>query len=110
MSDLQINSLSSASPGADRQLSRLREAAGQIVGSLFYGTLLKSMRESGLKGEYGHGGRGEEVFSAQLHGVLAEKLGAASAKNGLADNLFARFEKQSQLISAARTRTAQRTH
>ncbi len=82
-------------------LQRLKEATGQVVGSVFFGTLLKSMRDSELKGQYGHGGRGEEVFAAQLHGMWAERMGEAS-KGGLTDLLYRRLEHQQQLISGSR--------
>ena len=86
-------------------LQRLKEATGQIVGSVFYGTLLKSMRDSELKGAYGHGGRGEEVFAAQLHGIWAERMGEAS-NGGLTDVLYRRLEHQQRLLSQGRERVA----
>jgi Rod binding domain-containing protein len=85
-------------PGA---VERLRQTTGKVVGSVFFGTLLKTMRESKLNGTIGHGGRGEEVFSAQLHGILAEKMGE-SQQNGVADALFRHLRKQQSLISDAR--------
>jgi Rod binding domain-containing protein len=86
-------------PGPVRQdLKRLEKAAGEVVGSVFYGTLLKTMRESELKGPYGHGGRGEEVFAAQLHGVLAERMGVRTS-GGLAEALYRHLAKQQSLIS-----------
>ena len=88
-------------------LQRLKEATGQIVGSVFYGTLLKSMRDSELKGAYGHGGRGEEVFAAQLHGIWAERMGEAS-NGGLTDVLYRRLEPQQRLLSQHREREAGR--
>ena len=60
--------------------SRLREVADQVVGQIFYGTMLRQMRKSAFKGKYGHGGRGEEVFQAQLHDVLATRAGGARGK------------------------------
>jgi Rod binding domain-containing protein len=90
---------------AQDDLQRLKEATGQIVGSVFYGTLLKSMRESELKGAYGHGGRGEEVFAAQLHGMWAERMGEAS-NGGLTDVLYRRLEHQQRLMSQGRERAA----
>lgn len=59
------------------ELTRLHKTAGEVVGSAFFGTLLKMMRNDPLKGRYGHGGRGEEVFAGQLHGLLGERLGTA---------------------------------
>lgn len=85
-------------PGRIRcDLDRLKEAAGQVVGSVFYGTLLKTMRESELKGPYGHGGRGEEVFAAQLHGILAERMGTET-RGGLGEILYRHLSKQQTLI------------
>lgn len=92
-------------PAVKADLVRLRRLTGRIVGSVFYGTLLRTMRESKLKGPYGHGGRGEEVFSAQLHGMLAERLGAAG-HNTLADALYDRLERQQAGI--VRTQLASR--
>lgn len=85
----------------EQDLSRLKDVAGKIVGSVFYGTMLKAMRESTLNGPYGHGGRGEEAFAPQLHGILAERMGSQT-KGGLADALYARLEKQQRLMSNLR--------
>jgi hypothetical protein len=57
----------------------LRERVGEFVGGVFYGMLLRQMEASKFKGEYMHGGRGEEVFRGQLNQELARRLG--SAKN-----------------------------
>lgn len=100
MSEQLINSVNATSPAAGKALTRLRDATGKVVGSLFYGTLLKGMRESGTKGAYGHGGRGEEIFSAQLHGILAERAGVAT-HNGLGEALYRTLEEQTRRISDA---------
>lgn len=71
------------------------------MGSVFFGTLLKTMRESKIKGTFGHGGRGEEVFSAQLDGILAEKMGE-SKDGGIADAMFRHLQKQQSLMSGSR--------
>jgi hypothetical protein len=84
-------------------LERLRKTVGQVFGSVFYGTLLKTMRESELKGPYGHGGYGEEVFSAQLHGLLAERAGT-SMHNGLVDAVYEALAQQQELISKQQPR------
>jgi len=93
--------VSSSQDAVRRDLAQLREVVGKVVGSVFYGTLLKTARESKLKGLYGHGGRGEEVFAAQLHGILAERAGAA-ASHGLEETLFRRLERQQTTISKHR--------
>jgi len=79
------------------QLIKLRETAEQLVGHVFYGTLLKAMRKSSLQGKYGHGGRGEEVFNAQLDQVLAERMGNAS-HGGLAESIYESMKKQQTSI------------
>lgn len=56
---------------------KLRERVGDFVGNVFYGTLLKELQNSKLKGEYFHGGRGEEVFKGQLYAEYARRLGRA---------------------------------
>ena len=88
-------------PTIAQGLGRLRELSGAIVGSIFYGTLLRTMRESTLKGEYGHGGRGEDIFAAQLHGLFAERLGAAK-QNPLAESLYRHLENQQANITRSR--------
>lgn len=95
---------SSDRPGHER----LREATGRMIGSMFFGTMLKAMRESSLKAKYGHGGRGEEIFGAQLHGVLAEKLGVRM-RHGVGDALFKRLDRQQQMIDRAREAAAGQT-
>lgn len=94
----------SAKPAPDK----LRQLSGEIVGSVFYGKLLKTMRESPLKGKYGHGGRGEEVFSAQLHEMLAERAGAAHA-DGLADALYRHLAGKTGRLQAESAASMQET-
>jgi len=77
-------------------------AAGQVVGSAFYGTIFQMIRESPFKSKFGHGGRGEEVFSAQLHGVLAERMGQAR-NNNLSDVLYKRLENQQRRLDAGQS-------
>lgn len=78
----------------------LRARIDEMVGMTFYGTLLKTMRNSSLKGPYGHGGRGEEIFANQLDMVFAQELGKAS-RFDLSEAIFRR------LTGAARTRSTQ---
>lgn len=85
-------------PAVRDDLDRLKEMTGRIIGSVFYGTMLKAMRESELKGPYGHGGHGEEVFAAQLHGIWAEQMGVET-RGGLAEALYDHLAKQQTLIS-----------
>lgn len=96
-----INAVTPVSDGTARDLTRLREVTGKIVGSVFFGTLLKMMRDSALNGPYGHGGRGEAIFAEQLHGVLAERLGQA-IRSGPGEALYKRLQPQQQRISERR--------
>ena len=48
---------------------------GELVGNVFYGTLIKEMQSSKLKGKFGHGGRGEDAFDGQLALELSKKIG-----------------------------------
>lgn len=81
----------------------LRTAADELVGEVFYGTLLRQMRDSSLKGKYGHGGRGEEIFQGQLDSVLASRAGRAGGSQ-LADAIVDRFERNAE--AAAQYRAA----
>ena len=93
------------SAAVDEAVKQLEETTGQIVGSLFYGTMLRAMRESEIKGEYGHGGRGEEIFAAQLDGILAERAGVSTGRS-LGDTLFKRLANQQSLIAQGALDTA----
>lgn len=93
--------LSAAAPES-QGTPRLKEVTGQVLGSVFFGTLLRIMRETDLKGMYGHGGRGEEVFSAQLHGIIAERLGSA-LRTPLSEAIHRSLEGQQQRINQQRS-------
>ncbi len=84
-----------------RDLARLRDAAHRIAGSVFYQTMLKTMQNSKLKGEYGHGGRGEDIFAGQLHGILAERMGQATQR-GVGEHVYRHLEKQQKRLSHMR--------
>jgi hypothetical protein len=71
---------------------RLKKTVDELVGTVFFGEVFKTVRQSTLKGKYGHGGRGEEVFSAQLHDVLAKRLGQSKSL-GINNALYKRFAK-----------------
>ncbi len=85
----------------DQALTRLRRAINESIGSVFFGPLMRSMRNSSIKGEIGHGGRGEEIFRAQLDQILTERAGA-STNYKLSDALFDRF---APAVSALSERT-----
>ncbi|MHC5110819.1 MAG: hypothetical protein ACYTHJ_13190 [Planctomycetota bacterium] len=82
---------------AHHDLRQLKKATGEVVGSIFYGSMFKMMRDSAIKGKFGHGGRGEQAFAAQLHDIYAKRMGAQD--NGLATVLYDRLETQQRLVS-----------
>lgn len=82
-----------------QDLTALRDAIGKVVGSTFFGTLLKSMRESKLSDPYIDGGRGEEVFAEQLHGMYAERLGTSISKGSIVEAMYKRLATQQKRIS-----------
>jgi hypothetical protein len=94
----RIESTCGAGERTSRDLTRLRSAAGEAVGSAFYGTMLKMMRNDPFKGKYGHGGRGEEVFAGQLHGIMAEQMGTVM-RRGPGEALYKHLARQQQRFS-----------
>ena len=96
----QVGMDETVSPAVARRLEQMRETLGKVVGSVFFGTLLGAMRSSTLKGSYGHGGRGEEVFAGQLHGMLAERMGMANSY-GLGEGIFKHYAPQAARMAAA---------
>lgn len=95
-----MNTISSTSgdghAGADvireQRRQQLREAVDEVVGVTFFGQMLKIARNSVIKGEYGHGGRGEDMFGPQLDMELARMAGRG-VQTSLGDSLYRRFEK-----------------
>ncbi len=73
--------------------ARLTKTARQMVGSTFFGTLLKQTRNSPFKSKLFSGGRGEQAFGALGDQYLAERLGTRSGKR-LADSMVKRIEKR----------------
>jgi hypothetical protein len=73
------------------RLKALRETIDTTIGSVFLGTLMRQMRSSSLKGEIGHGGRGEEIFRGQLDQILIEGAGLATSY-AFGDAMFERFK------------------
>ena len=69
-----------AAPSNSENDISLREAFDTFVGETFYGTLLKSMRQTLDKPAYFHGGRAEETFQGQLDQTLVEEMTKASAQ------------------------------
>lgn len=83
-----------------------RRTIGEFVGNIFYGTLLKEMQASKLKGQVMHGGRGEEAFAGQLTLALSKKIGEAKT-NPLADRMYHAMQKHYGKLATNDARRAQ---
>jgi hypothetical protein len=68
----------------------LREKVNEFVGLAFFGTLLQVSQDSALKAEYGHGGRGEEIFQSQLNLELAREAGR-TGRLGIGEAIYERI-------------------
>lgn len=90
--------------GSESQGEVRRKDVGEFVGNIFYGTLLREMSDSKLKGKYFHGGRGEEVFRGQLNMELAKRMGQ-SAGDPIAEKMYEalnRAKKQKSPVVSAK--------
>jgi hypothetical protein len=87
---------------------RARKAAEQFVAQTFFSPIFKQMRASPFKSELLGGGRGGEVFSSMLDGVLAERMGRGVGGE-LVDALLAKLEPHvhRRVLQAERGRTNQ---
>ena len=73
-----------------QRLQVLRQAVDEVVGATFFAPMLKAARSSAIRSKVFHGGRGEEVFGAQLDAELARRA-SMGMHNGLNDTLFRRW-------------------
>lgn len=80
---------------AERQASnaQLRRMVDEVVGVTFFAPMLKTAQNSVLKGKYGHGGRGEEIFRSQLNLEFARNMGRG-VRTDLADSLYRKLTRQ----------------
>ncbi len=74
------------SPTSDQKLETV---ARQLVGSTFFGTLLKQMHDSPFKSEIFSGGRGEQAFSPLMDQQMIERM-----SRGAGDKLVKKIVKQ----------------
>ena len=62
------------------QDERLRHEAQRLVSQVFFGTLLKQMRNSPFKSELWSGGRGGQAFEGMYDQHLADRMAKASGR------------------------------
>lgn len=94
MSDdaIQLSAATIATAGRELRQQMLRQVADELVGATFFGPMLKMARDNPFKGTIGHGGRGEEIFGAQLDMALARRA-SSSWKSDLSDAICKRYAK-----------------
>lgn len=78
---------------AAAQHDQLVHTARTWVAQTFFGQMLKQMRNSPFKSELLEGGRGGQVFQAQLDQKLAERMSSAGAGDRLVRNIVKRLER-----------------
>jgi flagellar protein FlgJ len=78
LNSAQMKVIGTGQPAVDEAL-KVRDAFTSFVGETFFSQMIKSMRSTTDKPAYFHGGKGEEVFTAQLDQVLSEEMTTASA-------------------------------
>lgn len=94
---IESSSMSKPREAESSELLRLRQTADRVVGTVFFGDVLKSMRESCLRSSFGHGGRGEEAFQAQLDQIWAEEAGRAKSFD-IGGAIYRRLEDQQRSV------------
>lgn len=108
---MNLNSAQMTVPGTgsadvDHALS-VRKAFTSFVGETFFSQMIKSMRSTTDKPAYFHGGKGEEIFTAQLDQVLSEEMTTASADR-FANPMFERqFPQLGNLLREYETASQQ---
>jgi Rod binding domain-containing protein len=93
-----IDAVSTARGSAASSLggsSELESTFRQVVGSVFFGQLLKSLRATVGKPAYLHGGQAEDLFQSQLDQYVIEDLSGKQSGPWL-DDLYQQFHLQLQ--------------
>ena len=91
---VQLSATQAATVSPTQRRQMLRQAVQEVVGSVFLAPMLKMARENPLKGKYMHGGRGEDIFGAQLDMELARRA-SHRVQGGLTEALIKRFDRTS---------------
>jgi Rod binding domain-containing protein len=89
MTGVTSATLNGLSPDARRAL--LKQAANELVGGLLFGTMLKMARDVPFRSEFGHGGRGEQMFGAMLDQELAVRA-SQRMDTGITEAIVKKFE------------------
>jgi hypothetical protein len=73
--------------------AEVRQMINEVVGVTFFAPMLKTAHNSVIKGKYGHGGRGEEIFRSQLNLEFARNMGRG-VQTDLAESLYRKLTRQ----------------
>lgn len=87
---LTQGAVTQANPAQRRAM--LERAVNEVVGSMFYRPMLQMARENPFKTDLMHGGRGEDIFAAQLDSELARRA-AVGSRSSLTDAIVRRLDK-----------------
>lgn len=77
-SDAAIDLAGQAGEARRAQQAELREAAEQLVSSVFFLPMLQQMRDDPFRTDLFHGGTGEDLFGHHLDTMLADEITTAS--------------------------------
>ncbi len=77
----------------------LHKKASDLVGTTFFGTMLKQMRESPFKSDIMSGGRGEQAFGPMYDTIIAQRL-ARGAGQKLVRPIVKKFAKQAADVAS----------
>jgi hypothetical protein len=88
------------------QHDRLVQTARTWVAQTFFGQMLKQVRNSPFKSELFEGGRGGQVFQAQLDQKLAERMATAPAGDRLVQSIVNRLEARAGAPNAPEVRAS----
>jgi len=107
LNNAQMTVTGSGNADVDHAMS-VRQAFTSFVGETFFSQMIKSMRATTDKPAYFHGGKGEEVFTAQLDQVMSEEMTASSADkfaNPMFERQFPRLGNILREYEAKRSQT-----
>jgi len=90
-----------SSPAAEARRQQLSRHAQRLVGQVFFGTILKQMRESRMASPLFSGGRGGQAFTAIYDQHLAERMSRGAGRR-LAESIVRRLDGAAERQAGAR--------
>lgn len=93
VSDQAMNNVSASR----KSEAQLRKVANDFAG-FFMGMMMKTMDNSAIKSDFGHGGKGEETFQSLAY----DQIGAEAAQSqsyGLGDLIYQSLARRSGIVN-----------